>query len=81
MNTDEDPNMASTNLKRNGLLWPQAALPSIKDVITNMRIHIFPTTLLIDPEGKIVSLNQHKKNQPELRGRELLKSLDQLLPP
>jgi hypothetical protein len=36
---------------------------------------------LIDPEGKIVSLGQTKKKQPSLRGKDLLKSLDELLPP
>jgi hypothetical protein len=45
------------------------------------RIHLFPTTLLIDPDGKIISLNQRKKGQPELRGQDLLKSLDRILPP
>jgi hypothetical protein len=35
---------------------------------------------LIDPEGKIISLNQTKKGQPPLRGQDLLKSLDRLLP-
>jgi len=36
---------------------------------------------LIDPDAKIISLGQTKKKQPGLRGRDLLKSLDELLPP
>jgi hypothetical protein len=35
----------------------------------------------IGPDGKIISLGQTRKKQPGLRGQELLKSLDELLPP
>jgi hypothetical protein len=35
---------------------------------------------LIDTNGKILSLNQTAKGQPALRGQDLLKSLDFLLP-
>jgi len=45
------------------------------------RIHLFPTTFLLGPDGKIASLGQTKRKQPALRGAELLKSLDELLPP
>ena len=67
--------------KKNGLVWPQATNDSIGQLETRYRIHSFPTTLLIDPDAKIISLGQTKKKQPALRGQELLKSLDQLLPP
>jgi len=58
---------------------PEAA-EAREEVIRSFRIHSYPTTLLIDPEGKIISLNQTKKGQPSLRGQDLLKSLDRLLP-
>jgi hypothetical protein len=55
-------------------------LDSIREIIRNYRVHTYPTTLLIDPEGKIISLNQTRKDQPSLRGKDLLKSLDRLAP-
>ena len=67
-------------LEKNELLWTQATLGSIREVIRSFRIHSYPTTLLVNPEGKIISLNQTRKGQPSLRGQDLLKSLDRLLP-
>lgn len=81
MNNDPDYSQIKPWLKKNGLTWPQATNYSIDKLQTRYRIHSFPTTLLIDPEAKIVSLGQTKKKQPSLRGRDLLKSLDELLPP
>jgi peroxiredoxin len=82
MNTDESEILPQVKswLTKNGLVWPQATHESIREVIRNYRIHSYPTTLLIDPNGKILSLNQTKKGQPALRGQDLLKSLDRLLP-
>jgi len=82
MDTDQPEILpqVKTWLEKNGLVWTQATLDSIRDVIRSFRIHTYPTTLLIDPEGKIISLNQTKKGQPSLRGQDLLKSLDRLLP-
>jgi len=82
MNTD-DPQIlpqVKTWLEENELTWTQATTDSILGVIRSFRVHSFPTTLLIDPEGKIISLDQTKKGQPSLRGQDLLKSLDRLLP-
>lgn len=81
MNNDPDYTQIKPWLRRNGLVWPQATNDSIDQLQTRYRIHSFPTTLLIDPEGKIVSLGQTKKKQPDLRGQALLTSLDRLLPP
>ncbi len=83
MNTDT-PDIVSqikTQLEKNGITWPQARRESIIGTIRNLRIHSYPTTFLIGPDGKILSLNNTRKDQPALRGRELLKSLDELLPP
>jgi peroxiredoxin len=82
MNTDdmEILSQVKTWLEKNDLLWTQATIDSIREIIRSYRVHTYPTTLLIDPEGKIISLNQTKKDQPSLRGRDLLKSLDRLLP-
>jgi peroxiredoxin len=83
MNTDP-PEIVSEikpQLEKNVMNWPQARRESIMGVIRNLRIHSYPTTLLIGPDGKILSLNNTRKDQPALRGKELLKTLDELLPP
>jgi peroxiredoxin len=83
MNTDP-PEIVSEikpQLEKNGMTWPQAKRESIIGTIRNLRIHSYPTTLLIGPDGKILSLNNTRKDQPALRGKELLKTLDGLLPP
>ena len=81
MDNDDDPALIKPWLRKNGLNWPQATQDSIRTVETRYRIHSFPTTLLLGPDGKIVSLGQTRKKQPGLRGQALLKSLDELLPP
>jgi thiol-disulfide isomerase/thioredoxin len=81
MNNDPDYSQIKSWLHKNGLDWPQATNESIDQLQVRYRIHSFPTTLLIDPEQKIISLGQTKKKQPDLRGQALLKSLDRLLPP
>ncbi len=83
MNTDDSGVLAQVKgtLEKNSMNWTQAKRESIISLIRNLRIHSYPTTLLIDPEGKILSLNNTKKDQPSLRGKDLLKSLDELLPP
>jgi len=81
MDNDDDPAMVKAVLSKSGLNWPQATYESIKTIEIRYRIHSFPTTLLLGPDGKIVSLGQTRKKQPDLRGNDLLKSLDALLPP
>ena len=81
MNNDPDYTMVIPTLKRNGLTWPQATMNSIEQLETRYRIHYFPTTLLVGPDGKIISLGQTRKKQPGLRGQDLIKTLDELLPP
>jgi len=82
MDTDEPAMLTQVKvwLEKNGLAWTQATLESIREVIRSYRVHSYPSTLLLDPEGKIISLNQTQKGQPSLRGQDLLKSLDRLLP-
>jgi peroxiredoxin len=83
MNTDrsEEVSQIKAQLEKNGITWPQARRETIIATIRNLRIHSYPTTVLVGPDGRILSLNNRRKDQPELRGKELLKSLDQLLPP
>lgn len=81
MNNDQQYEPVKEWLRRNKLAWPQAQMDSIRSIEIKYRIHLFPTTLLLGPDGKIVSLGQTKRKQPSLRGAELLRSLDELLPP
>lgn len=76
MNNDEDPSQVKSWLGKNGIKWPQATMTSIKDLEIRYRIHLFPTSLLLGPDGKVVMLDQHK-----MRGADLLKTLDRILPP
>ena len=81
MNNDPDYSQIKPLLRKHGLNWTQATNDSIDQLQNRYRIHSFPTTLLIDPDAKIISLGQKKKKQPGLRGEDLLKALDDLLPP
>jgi thiol-disulfide isomerase/thioredoxin len=76
MNNDEDPAPVKAVLAHNQINWPQATRDSIHEIEARYRVRLFPSSLLIDPEGKVAVVNQHK-----LRGQDLLKSLDELLPP
>jgi peroxiredoxin len=76
MNNDLDPAPIKAWLARNQITWPQATRDSTRDVGVRYRIRLFPSSLLLDPEGKVVLVNQRK-----MRGQDLLKSLDELLPP
>lgn len=76
MNNDEEQVQVKEWLKKSGITWPQATMDSIKDLEIRYRIHLFPTSLLIGPDGKVVLLDQHK-----MRGPDLLKTLDKILPP
>ncbi|HYP27339.1 MAG TPA: TlpA disulfide reductase family protein [Blastocatellia bacterium] len=82
LNTDQPEVMpqVKTTLEKNGMPWTQAKMDSIIRVIRNLRINSYPTTMLIGPDGRIISLNNTKKGQPGLRGNDLLKSLDKILP-
>ncbi|MGB7924212.1 MAG: TlpA disulfide reductase family protein [Pyrinomonadaceae bacterium] len=75
MNNDDDPSPVKEWLKKNGVNWPQAKMESIQELEIRYRVNLFPTSLLIGPDGKVVLLDQHK-----MRGENLLKTLDDLLP-
>ena len=81
MNNDPETEPIKSWLKKNAIDWPQATRESITELQDRYRIHYFPTTLLLDADGKVISLGQTKKKQPGLRGQELVKSLDRILPP
>jgi thiol-disulfide isomerase/thioredoxin len=76
MNNDEDPSQIKDWLKKNGLVWPQATMASIVELEIRYRIRLFPTSLMIGPDGKVLLVDQDK-----MRGQDLLKTLDRMLPP
>ncbi len=83
LNTDEDYTVSSMKkaLKDNGMVWTQAKFESVVDFLrTGLRVNSFPTTFLISPEGKIMSMSRHERKELDLRGADLLESLDEALP-
>ena len=83
LNTDENFTVDSMKkaLKDNGMVWTQARFDSVLDFLrVGLRVNSFPTTFLISPEGKILSMSRSERNEPDLRGEDLLESLDEVLP-
>jgi len=77
MDTDENTEQVKTVLQKNGLIWTQARFDRIKELINyTYRIQEYPSALLLDPNGKVLVLEQKL-----LAGEELLKTLDRILPP
>jgi len=83
LNTDPDFTVESMkkSLDKLGMTWTQGEYGSVAEFLrASLRINSFPTTFLIDPKGKIISMNREDRDEPGLRQRELLKSLDSVLP-
>ena len=68
-------------LKDSGMSWTQAKFDSVTEFLSaGLRISSFPTTFLISPDGKIISMSRHKRKEVDLRRQDLLESLDEVLP-
>ena len=83
LNTDPDYTIdqMKKTLSDNQMTWPQAQLTSVSDFLgKNLRVNSFPTTFLISPEGKILSMSRTERDEPDLRGKYLLTTLDEILP-
>ncbi len=83
LNTDETFTISSMkeNLNKNEMNWTHAQFSSVLGFLkTQLRISSFPTTFLISPEGKILSMSRTDRDELDLRGRDLLESLDETLP-
>lgn len=82
MNTDDyTPESIKKSLVENGMTWTQARQDSfveLKDF--QFRIESFPTTFLVAPDGKILSMSRQERGEPDLRGKDLLETLDKILP-
>jgi thiol-disulfide isomerase/thioredoxin len=81
-NTDPlPPAEVKKMLDANDMKWTQARFESILDLINkDLRIESFPTTFLISPEGKILSMSRATRDELDLRGADLLETLDEVLP-
>jgi len=76
LNWDDKTDDATAFLEKSKALWPQARKDSIKTLTdVTYRIQEYPSSILLDPDGKVVSLNQKS-----LQGRRLIETLDKLLP-
>ncbi len=82
MNTDKyTPEQIKKTLDEHGLIWTQARLDSFVELASSkLRIQSFPTTFLIAPDGKILSMSREERGEPDLRGKDLLTTLDKILP-
>ncbi len=82
MNTDDfTPESIKKSLQENGMTWTQARQDSFTELKDfQFRIESFPTTFLITPDGKILSMSRQDRGEPDLRGRDLLTTLDEILP-
>ncbi len=82
LNTDEQSNSAvQKSIEQNGMKWTHATRESVLTLLSEkLMVRSYPTTMLISPEGRILSLGRTEKGEPELRGADLLETLDGLLP-
>ena len=82
MNTDDfAPEQIKQALEKGEINWTQARLESIFDLINvNLRIESFPSTFLVAPDGKILSMSRTARDEADLRGADLLDTLDKILP-
>lgn len=83
LNTDEQYTVDSMKkgLNEAGMTWTNAQFESVVDFLrVNLRVNSYPTTFLISPEGKVMSISRTNRGEPSLRGEDLLESLDKALP-
>jgi thiol-disulfide isomerase/thioredoxin len=77
MDEDRDLEFVKKFAAQQGINWTNATTESIKELTEErFRITGFPTTILLDRTGKILSLG--RKDQLPLRGKELLNTLEKL---
>lgn len=82
LNTDPVPfEQVKRSLEENSMMWTQAKFESVFDFLNlQLRVESFPTTFLLTPEGKILSMSRQERGEPDLRGKDLLETLDEILP-
>lgn len=79
MNVDEDLAAAKKMVANKGLGWPQATRESIEDLVNRrFRVRIYPTAVLLDPQGKVVTTGGG--GGTPLNGKKVGEMLAKLLP-
>jgi thiol-disulfide isomerase/thioredoxin len=86
---DEGLEKARDYVAQEEMTWPQATEESIKDfLVEGLRVRAWPTAILLDPEGKIISLGRRCRpsavpndcvDEPGLRFSQLEETLAELL--
>lgn len=83
LNTDDQftPDSLKKAIEQSGMKWNHATFESVFDFLSvNLRIRSFPSTFLIGPDGKIISMGRVSRDESSLRGESLLETLDEILP-
>lgn len=76
IDTDEETEKVKGVLQKNNINWTQARFDSIKELVeTSYRIQEYPSAILLGPDGKVLVLEQNL-----LKGEELLKTIERILP-
>lgn len=79
LNRDESAEAARVMIEKHQISWTQATSESIESVaVQGFRVQGLPATLLLDPEGRVVSTGAPK--EARLRREKLLETLEGLLP-
>jgi thiol-disulfide isomerase/thioredoxin len=65
----EEPDAVAAFLKNAGLSFPNAALDEENAFVQRFGVNSFPTTILIDPEGIVVSYEVGQQTEDELRAQ------------
>jgi peroxiredoxin len=79
MDQDKEIDSVKKFIADQGITWTNATTESINELIEQrFRIVAYPTTILLDQQGKIISLG--RKEQMPLRGEELMGTLEKLMP-
>ena len=75
---DEGLQRAREFVAEEGMTWPQATEESVKELLVEgLRVRAWPTAILLDPDGRIISLG--RRDQPGLRFEKLEETLRELL--
>jgi len=75
---DEGLEKARTFVDEHEISWLNATEESVKDLLVNgLMVRAWPTAILLDPEGRIISLN--RREDPRLRFDALEETLTELL--
>ena len=75
MNGDDDESAARKMISEKDLNWSHATNTSIRQTLKSLLIDTWPTYVLIDRKGKVITANQN-----DLSGKNLDATLEKLMP-